>query len=98
MVSAVVPERAEAAATAFTTEVPHQFRHGGLDVRPVTDLAWDYTDDPFIGSDGGPFELRPVVDYERVSLLHSSPLVGSLRGRVTTVPCHLCFLGLVGTR
>lgn len=75
MISAILPKRAEAAATAFTTEVPHQLRHGGLQVRPVANLAWNHADDPFIGSDRCPFELWPVVDYECVFLLHDSPCV-----------------------
>lgn len=75
MVSAVLPEWAVTAVTAFTTEVPHQVRHGGLRFRPFADLAWNHADDPFACTDRDSFERWPVVDYERVSLKHGSPFV-----------------------
>jgi len=75
MVSARPPEWAVLAVTAFTTEVPHQVRHGGPCFGPVADLAWNHTDDPLIGTDRRPLELWPVVDYERVYLKHGSSFV-----------------------
>lgn len=75
MVSARLPEWAVLAVTAFTTEVPHQVRHGGPRFGPVADLAWNHADDPLVCTNRRSVELWPVVDYERVSLKHGSPFV-----------------------
>jgi hypothetical protein len=100
MASAFAAQRAVRASAAFTTELLHHLPHRDLYLRSVAGLAWNYTDDPFAGAGRDADELRPVVDYERVTLLHGSPYEIAFREASEDVErlCHVWDrMGLVGT-